>query len=106
MSQTTAPAKSEYDDILAQRKKIKRQEERKRNIPLYLMMLPGLLYLIANIADKLRPLKYITPFGYAESGYIVANRAIHAGYLAVGLAITAVCIVLAFVRFCRKDFLS
>lgn len=48
MSQTTAPAKSEYDDILAQRKKIKRQEERKRNIPLYLMMLPGLLYLIAN----------------------------------------------------------
>ncbi len=64
------------------------------------------LYLIANITDKLRPLKYITPFGYAESGYIVANRAIHAGYLAVGLAITAVCIVLAFVRFCRKDFLS
>ena len=48
MSQTTAPAESEYDDILAQRKKIKRQEERKRNIPLYLMMLPGLLYLIAN----------------------------------------------------------
>ena len=39
---------SEYDDILAQRKKIKKQEERKRNLPLYLMMLPGLIYLLAN----------------------------------------------------------
>lgn len=64
------------------------------------------LYLIANIADKLKPIKYVTPFSYAESGYIVANRSIHAGYLAVGLVITAVCIILAFVRFCKKDILS
>ena len=48
MSQPAVPAKSEYDDILAQRKKIRKQEERKRNLPLYLMMLPGLIYLIAN----------------------------------------------------------
>ena len=45
---SAAVAVSEYDDILAQRKKIKKQEERKRNLPLYLMMLPGLIYLIAN----------------------------------------------------------
>ena len=48
MSQPAVSTASEYDNILAQRKKIKKQEERKRNIPLYLMMLPGLLYLIAN----------------------------------------------------------
>ena len=48
MSQPNAPAVSEYDGILAQRQKIKKQEERKRNLPLYLMMLPGLVYLIAN----------------------------------------------------------
>lgn len=41
-------AVSEYDNILAQRKKIQKQENRKRYIPLFLMMLPGLLYLFAN----------------------------------------------------------
>lgn len=55
MSQKTAPAVSEYDDILAQKKKAKKAEERKRNLPLYLFMLPGLLYLIAN--------NYIPMFG-------------------------------------------
>ena len=48
MSHPAAPAVSEYDNILAERKKIKKREERKRNLPLYLMMLPGLIYLIAN----------------------------------------------------------
>ena len=48
MPQRGTTAVTEYDNILAQRKKIRKQEERKRNLPLYLMMLPGLLYLIAN----------------------------------------------------------
>lgn len=48
MPQRGTTAVSEYNDILAQRKKIQKREDRKRNIPLYLMMLPGLLYLIAN----------------------------------------------------------
>lgn len=55
MSNNAAPAVSEYDNLLAQHKKAKRAEERKRNIPLYLFMLPGLLYLIAN--------NYIPMFG-------------------------------------------
>lgn len=55
MAKTQAPAVSEYDNLLAQRKKMKKAEERKRNIPLYLMMLPGLLYLLAN--------NYIPMFG-------------------------------------------
>lgn len=50
MSKPVAPAVSEpeYNDILKQQKKRKRAEERKRTLPLYLMMLPGLVYLIAN----------------------------------------------------------
>lgn len=48
MPQRGTTAVSEYDDILAQRKKMRRQEARKRNLPLYLMMLPGLIYLFAN----------------------------------------------------------
>ena len=47
MSQPTK-AVSEFDGVLAQRSKAKKQEERRRYLPLYLMMLPGLIYLIAN----------------------------------------------------------
>ena len=48
MPQRGTTAVTEYNDVLAQRKKIRKQEERKRNLPLYLMMLPGLIYLFAN----------------------------------------------------------
>ena len=55
MPPKAVPAAAEYNDVLAQRKKAKRAEERRRNRPLYLFMLPGLLYLIAN--------NYIPMFG-------------------------------------------
>ena len=48
MPNRSTTAVTEYDDILAQRNKLRKQEERKRYLPLYLMMLPGLLYLVAN----------------------------------------------------------
>ena len=48
MPKRSTTAVSEYDDILAQRKKLRKAEERKRNLPLWLMMLPGIIYLIAN----------------------------------------------------------
>ncbi len=48
MPQRGTTAVSEYDDILAQRKKMQKREDWKRNMPLYLMMLPGLIYLFAN----------------------------------------------------------
>lgn len=48
MSQKPAPALSEYNGLLARQKKAKKAEERRRNMPLYFFMLPGLLYLIAN----------------------------------------------------------
>lgn len=57
MPQRGTTAVSEYDDILAQRAKIRKKEERKKNLPLYLMMVPGLIYLIAN--------NYLPMFGIA-----------------------------------------
>lgn len=39
---------SEFDNVLAQQKKERRKERFKHDLPLYLMMVPGLLYLIAN----------------------------------------------------------
>ncbi|MCD7805945.1 MAG: ABC transporter permease subunit [Lachnospiraceae bacterium] len=37
-----------YDDLLRQRKKSKKKARIKRLIPLYMMMLPGLIYLVCN----------------------------------------------------------
>jgi len=47
MAKTKQPA-SAYDDLLALKKKERRKADFKRLLPLYLMMLPGLLYLVAN----------------------------------------------------------
>ena len=48
MPQRGTTAVTEYDDILAQRKRMRKREDFKRYLPLYLMMIPGILYLIAN----------------------------------------------------------
>lgn len=47
----TAPgagAASEYDNYLAQKKKDRQKAEFKKTLPLYFMMLPGLIYLLCN----------------------------------------------------------
>ena len=43
-----AAAASEYDDILAKKKKARRRAEFRSTLPLYFMMLPGLVYLLCN----------------------------------------------------------
>ena len=59
--------------------------------------------IIANITEGTEFLKNITPFGYAEGADILYDSALNGGYLAVGAAITAVGIALAFFKYCRKD---
>jgi len=39
---------SEFDDVLKEQKKLRRKERIKNDLPLYLMMLPGLIYLVCN----------------------------------------------------------
>lgn len=39
---------SQYDGLLAEKKKIRRKAEFKNTLPLYLMMLPGLIYILCN----------------------------------------------------------
>ena len=43
-----AAAAGAYDDLLAQKKKSKRLNSLRRNVPLFLMMVPGLIYLLCN----------------------------------------------------------
>ncbi|MBR5340711.1 MAG: sugar ABC transporter permease [Erysipelotrichaceae bacterium] len=40
--------RSEFDDVLKEQKKIQRKEQFKNDFPLYLMMLPGMIYLVCN----------------------------------------------------------
>ena len=40
--------RSEFDDVLKEQRKLQKKEAFKNDFPLYLMMLPGMLYLIAN----------------------------------------------------------
>ena len=48
MSEIKKTNSSEFDDILKQQKKLKRKEQFKNDFPLYLMMLPGMIYLVCN----------------------------------------------------------
>ena len=59
--------------------------------------------IVANLIDETKFLKYITPFGYTESADIIADGALNGGYLAVGMALAALGVILAFWKYGRKD---
>ncbi len=59
--------------------------------------------IVANLIDETKFLKYITPFGYTESADIIADGALNGGCLAVGVALAALGIILAFWKYGRKD---
>ncbi len=61
------------------------------------------LNLISNLTESLEFFKYITPYGYADGGAILNDEAINIKYLVIGLAIAALCIALAFIRYRKKD---
>lgn len=59
--------------------------------------------IVANLIDETKFLKYITPFGYTENADIIADGALNGGYLAVGMALAAIGVILAFWKYGRKD---
>lgn len=59
--------------------------------------------IIANLTDKLKFIKYITPFGYCDGADIIAEEALSAGYLAVGVVLGVLGIVCGFYRYIKKD---
>lgn len=59
--------------------------------------------IVANLIDETKFLKYITPFGYTESADIIADGALNGGYLAVGMVLAALGIILAFWKYGKKD---
>lgn len=61
------------------------------------------LNIVANLTEKAKVLKYITPFGYTEGADIIADGAINGSYLAVGLTLAVLGVVLAFWKYRSKD---
>lgn len=61
------------------------------------------LNIISNLTEEAKFLKYITPFAYTEGADIISEEAIELKYLIVGLVFLVIGIVLAFVKYRKKD---
>ena len=61
------------------------------------------LNLIANIAEVAEFLKYITPFGYCEGADIVSSGSLDSALVAVGAVIGIGGIVMAYLKYTKKD---
>lgn len=61
------------------------------------------LNIISNLTEEAKFLKYITPFAYTEGADIISEEVIELKYLIVGLVFLVIGIVLAFVKYRKKD---
>ena len=61
------------------------------------------LNLIANMTDRAKFLKYITPFAYCEGADIIAGGRLNAGSIAVGLLFAGIGVAAAYWRYGGKD---
>lgn len=59
--------------------------------------------IIANLTDDLEFLKFVTPFGYTEGGRIVSEGTLEIKYIIAGIAISAIGIVAAYLKYTKKD---
>ena len=61
------------------------------------------LNIISNLTDGLEFIGKITPFGYANSGYIIEHGAIEILPLVIGIILAGLGVALAFFRYSKKD---
>ena len=59
--------------------------------------------LLANITEEVSFLRYLTPFSYADGTSVAATGTIEIKYLIPGMALTVLGIVIAFVKYRKKD---
>ena len=59
--------------------------------------------ILSNLSDKVTFLKFITPFGYADSADIVNNNCITLKYLIIGILFSIASIGYAFYQYQKKD---
>ena len=63
------------------------------------------LNILSNLTEDLEALKFITPFSYTDGGYIIPEKSLDVKYLSVGLIITAIGIIAAYLKYTKKDVL-
>lgn len=68
-----------------------------------LVLFAYFLNIIANITDKAKALRWLTPFAYTDSTYIIKNNAIDMRYLAIGIAVSVICVAAAYIKYNKKD---
>lgn len=61
------------------------------------------LNIVANISDSAKSLKYVTPFGFADSADIIENVNLDMGMISIGIAVAILCVTLAFWNYQKKD---
>ena len=61
------------------------------------------LNLIANIAEVVEFLKYITPYGYCEGADIVTNGRLDGPLVVLGTVIGVIGIIIAYMKYVKKD---
>ena len=59
--------------------------------------------IIANLSEELEFIKYLTPFGFANSSYIISEGTLEPISLIVGAILAAAGIILAYWQYDRKD---
>ncbi len=59
--------------------------------------------IVSNLMDELEFLKYITPFGYTDSAFIIKESTLEFKYLAVGGVFAIISVLIAFWKYQRKD---
>ncbi len=62
--------------------------------------------LISNLAEELTFLKYVSPFGYTDSGAILKQGTLPLKYLLPGMFLTAAGVLIAFLKYRKKDILG
>ncbi|MBE6537337.1 MAG: ABC transporter permease [Ruminococcaceae bacterium] len=63
------------------------------------------LNILANLTEKAKVLKYLTPFGYTDGAEIIADNALAYKYLITGVVFAAAAIYLAYFKYEKKDIL-
>jgi ABC-2 type transport system permease protein len=72
-------------------------------IGLGLAMMFYFMNIVSNLTEEVEFLKYITPFGYTDSSFIIKEQTLDFKYLYVGLIFFAVATIAAFWRYNKKD---
>ena len=61
------------------------------------------LNILSNLNDQVSMLKYLTPFGYTDSGYIVNNGCFQIKYFIVSFVFMCIVLFLIFRQYSKKD---